>query len=297
MKKISIFLLICIMVAVFAACAKRSSAQNFADGISESESVSGQNTAQSETFKEQRETETQIETETTTDDPEEYELNTVESLEDDGKEMSAAESLRSAMNGKHSVLELTYRERLFSLTDGDGWQQADEIKDMADAGLARINMLTYNRGVGLAIMPIAKAGWKYFVCVDLDQNGTKEVLVHGTSGGAVLHYSEGEVYMTVINERSFPNDIYENGIYRRDGGGVGCTAYDRLYPAKGAMYCRIMAYNSDNEGLITPPVYKVMNKAVTKEEYDAYLKDLIGGLTPLEWHEFTEENIDKYVVD
>ena len=24
---------------------------------------------------------------------------------------------------------------------------------------------------------------------------------------------------------------------------------------------------------------------------------LIGGLTPLEWHDFTEENIDRYVVD
>ncbi len=294
MKKLSVYLLICVIGTVFAACAKGGSAKNSGNGVPESERVSERQTTQSETSKEQRETKTQP---TETDDPAEYELNTVEALEDDGKEMSAAEALKSAMEGKHSVLELTYRERLFSLTEGDGWQQADEIKDMPDAGLARMNMLTYNRGVGLAIVPINEAGWKYFVCVDLDQNGTREVLVYGNPGGAALHYAGGEVYMTVIDERSFPNDVYENGVYRRDGGGVGCTAYDRLYPAKGAMYCKVMAYSADNEGLVTPSVYKVMNKEVTKEEYDAYLEELIGGFTPLEWHEFTEENINKYVVD
>ncbi len=43
--------------------------------------------------------------------------------------------------------------------------------------------------------------------------------------------------------------------------------------------------------------YNIMYKDVTKEEHDAYVGELIGGLEPLEWHEFTEENIDRYVVD
>lgn len=286
MKKILICILICITGVLCAACTKASSTVKDVGDIMESISETVSAEMQTE---QPSETETQIPDETIV----EYELNTVESLEDDGKEMSAAEALRSTMKGKHSALELMFHERLFSLTKGEN----DEVKDMSDTGLARINMATYNRALDTAITPVKKARWESFVCVDLDQNGIKEILVLGGPGGVVLHYVKGEVYMTVINIRSFPYEVYENGVYSRDGGGAACTAYGRLYPAKGAMYSETLAYNADNTGLTTPSVYEIMNKAVTKEEYDAYLDELIGGLTPLEWHEFNDENIDRYVVD
>lgn len=312
MRKLTACLFVCIMSAMCVACTKGSSTLSYNGEITENmpetsdigdETSKEQNVKTEPSTEAQSETQTEVPKETQTEVPQEtvvkYELNTVESLEDDGKDMSAAESIRSAMKGKRSALEIMFDERLFSLTEGWGWQEADEIKDMPDTGLARINMLTYNRALDKAITPIKKAEWEKFVCVDLDQDGTKEVLVEGGPGGVALHYAGGEVYMTVINVRSFPYDVYENGVYSRDGGGWVCTAYARLYPAKGAMYYRIMTYNVDNEGggLTTPSVYEIMNKEVTKEEYDAYLNDLIGGLTPLEWHEFNEENIDKYVVD
>lgn len=306
MRKLTVYLMVCIMGVTCTACTKGSSTLNNNGGITEN--ISGTSAAGDETSKGQK-AETEIPSETQTEAPQEteteapketiveYELNTVGSLEDDGRDMSAAEAIRSVMKGKHSALELMFDERLFSLTEGWGWQEADEIKDMSDAGLARINMLTYNRQLDTAITPIEKAKWESFVCVDLDQDGTKEVLVQGGPGGVALHYAGGEVYMTVINVRAFPADIYESGVYRRDGGGWACTAYARLYPANGAMYYRIITYNADNEGLTTPSIYEIMNKEVTKEEYDAYVEELIGGLTPLEWHEFNEENINKYVVD
>lgn len=42
---------------------------------------------------------------------------------------------------------------------------------------------------------------------------------------------------------------------------------------------------------------EVPKEQVPKEEYDAYDEELTGGVAPLEWHEFTGENIDRYVAD
>lgn len=285
-KRIFIFILICMIGIMAAACANDNSSEDNTSAIL-------QDDTEAQTTKEnEAETQTPEETEIR------FELNTVESLEDDGKEMSVAETIRSTMKGKHSALELMYDERLFSLTQNTGWQQADEIKDMSDAGLSRIDMLTYNRAMDKGITPMDKAVWRSFVCVDLDQDGTKEVLVKGGPGGVALHYAGSEVYMTVINISAFPCNVYENGIYDEGDGGAFALGYDRLYPAKGAMYTEKIAYKYDDEGITTnPPIYKIMGKDVTKEEHDAYVEELIKGLTPLEWHDFTEENIDRYVVD
>lgn len=307
MKKLLIYLLVCIMCAMCAACTKGSSTLSNVGEIRES--LSELSAVDVETSKEQctetefqSEAEIEVPRETETEAPQEtvveYELNTVESLEDDGKELSAAEALRSTMKGKHSALELMFDERWFSLTKDTGWQQADEIKDMPDTGLARINMLTYNRVLDRAITPIEKAKWKQFVCVDLDQNGTKEVLLSGGPGGVALHYVGGEVYMTVINVRHFPCNVYENGICDQGDGSAWSLGHDRYFPAKGAMYSEDLAYKEEGrfeDG--SADYYKINNIEVTKEEYDSYINELIGGLTPLKWHDFNEENIDKYVVD
>ncbi len=285
-KRIFIFTLICMTGIMAAACANDNSAEDNTSAILQDD------TEALPTKENEAETPTPEETEIR------FELNTVESLEDDGKEMSVAEAIRSTMKGKHSALELMYDERLFSLTQNTGWQQADEIKDISDAGLSRINMLTYNRAMNKGITPMDKAFWRSFVCVDLDQDGTKEVLVNGGPGGVALHYAGGEVYMTVINISAFPCNVYENGIYDEGDGGAFALGYDRLYPARGAMYTEKIAYKYDDEGITTnPPIYKIMGKDVTKEEHDAYVEELIKGLTPLEWHDFTKENIDRYVAD
>ena len=291
-RKIFVFIAIFILGITAVSCAKVNNAEENTSKITEGDTESAQNTEIHITHVHEPESETVRETEV------KYELNTVEALEDDGKEMSSAEAIRSVMKGKHSALELMFDERFFSLTKNTGWQQADEIKDMSDTGLARINMLTYNRAMDKGITPMDKAVWRSFVCVDLDQNGTDEILVKGGPGGVVLHYAGGEVYITVINVRAFPCDVYENGVYNEGDGGAFALGYDRLYPAKGAMYTEKMAYKYDDEGLtINKPKYQIKGKDVAKEEYDAYVEGLIGGLTPLEWHEFTEENIDRYVVD
>ena len=299
------------MGSACAACTKGSSTLNNNGEITENMSgttISGAETSKGQNVETEFLGETQTETpqETESEAPKEtiveYELNTVESLEDDGKEMSAAEAIRSTMKGKHSALEVYQKERVFSLTEGWGWQEADEIKDMPDRGLARINMLTYNRQLDTAITPIKKAEWNKFVCVDLDQDGIKEVIVQGGPGGAALYYAGGEVYMATLNTRRFPDIVYENGICVQGSGSAWSTGYDRYYPAKGAMYNENLAYCE--EGRFengSADYYKINNRDVerdvTKEEYYAYVEELIGGLTPLEWHEFTEENIDKYVVD
>lgn len=292
------------MGVMSAACTKGSSALNNNGEITEN--MSGTTAAGAETSKGQSvetefwgETQTETPQGTESEAPEEkYELNTVESLENDGKEMSAAEALRSAMKGEHSALELMFDERLYNRTGG-GWPNSeDSIKDMPDTGLARINMLTYNRQLDTAITPVKEAKWERFVCVDLNQDGTKEVLVEGGPGGVALHYAGGEVYMTVINTRGFPYKVYENGICYRGEGSAWGYQYDRYYPAKGAMYrANLTDIEEGRAEDGSMDYYKIDGKEVTKEEYYAYVKDLIGGLTPLEWHEFTEENIDKYVVD
>ena len=308
MKKISVYILICILCAMCAACTKGSSTlSNIGETV---QSMPEPSTSDTEASKEQS-TESEFQSETESEAPKEtesetqpetvvgYELNTVESLEDDGKEMSAAEAFRSTMKGKHSALELFQKERLFDLGgDEDDSNAADGIKDMPDTGLARINMLTYNRsGIGGAITPsISK--WERFTCVDLDGNGTKEVLVDNIGIMAVLHYLGDEVYMTNLCMKELPYAVYENGVCETAVGGFDRQFY-RLYPAKGAIYREWLIYEYIvPEGMDTSHnVYKIKGKDVTEEELNAYLKELIGGLTPLEWHEFTEENIDKYVVD
>lgn len=308
MKKISVFILICILGAMCAACTKGSSTLS-----NTGETVQGMpepSTSDTETSKEQStesesksETEKETLRETEPETPQEtvvkYELNTVESFEDDGREMSVAEALRSTMKGTHSALELFQKERMFYLgRDKDEPNAADSIENMSDTGLARINMLAYNRGgIGGAITP-SFVDWKWFVCVDLDGNGIKEVLVDSMGIMAVLHYFGDEVYMTNIYTKDRPDIVYENGVWETATGAFDRQFY-RLYPAKGAIYRESLTYEYivPDYGDPTFNQYKIMGKDVTEEELNAYLEELIGGLTPLEWHEFTEENIDKYVVD
>lgn len=315
MRRLIVYLLICIMGAVFAACTKSSSTQNGADRVSDGESLSEPQTTETETSKEQsteteapRETETQTETQGETefsvDDTGKYKLNTVESLEDDGKEMSPAEAYRSVMKGKHSVLELFEGEKFFWVNIDPKEVSsftlvAESIEDRPDTGLARVDMLHYNRsGLAGAICPFYVT-WGSFVCVDLDGDGKEEVLVSGEGSDVtvILHFVGDEVYMTSIYSKFRPAYIYENGVWETLMGAFDRQFY-KIYPRKGATYHEQLAYEWVAEGMNPDSyIYKVKGKDVTKEEHDAYVEELIGGLTPLEWHEFTEENIDRYVVD
>lgn len=299
------------MGVICAACTKGSSTLSYNGEITENmpetsdigdETSKEQNVKTEPSTEAQSETQTEVPKETQTEVPQEtvvkYELNTVESLEDDGKDMSAAEAIRSAMKGKRSALELTREERFFFLRDGDEPYYAKEIKDMPADGLRRIDLHRYNRGAW-GISPIWTETWdkwEKFICVDLDQDGTKEVVLDGDSINVFLHYKDGEVYLTEPTPRLFPYEVYENGICLSEGGAFS-TGYNRLYPAKGAMYVESVAYFTDNSDIGFDSNYEIMGRAVTKEEYEAYIEQLIGGSIPLEWHEFTEENIDRYVAD
>ncbi len=232
MRNLTVYVLVCLKGIMSVACTKGGFTLDNNGEITEN--MSGTTAAGAETSKGQNgeteffgEIQTEAPQETESEGPEEkYELNTVESLEDDGKEMSAAEALRSTMKGKHSALELMFGDRLYNRYGG-GWPNSDDsIKDMPNTGLARINMLTYNRQLDTAITPIKEAKWKSFVCVDLDQDGTKEAFVEGGPGVVALHYAGGEVYMTVINVRGFPDKVYENGICYRGEGSAWRHQYD-----------------------------------------------------------------------
>lgn len=311
MKKISVYILICIVGAMCVACTKGSSTlSNFGEitqsmselSVSEAESSQEQVTKAEVSSGTESEATKENETEVPQETIVEYELNTVESLEDDGKEMSVAEVLRSTMKGRHSALELFDDERLFYLERSGSNIEPNpanrgSIEDMPDTGLARINMLTYNRRGFLGGITPNAASWERFVCVDLDGNGTKEVIIYG-GPYIVLHCVGTEVYMTSIYSRMAPYIIYENGVWEASSGAFDRQFY-RLYPAKGAIYRERLTYEYIVPDYGDPSFnqYKIMGKDVTEEELNAYLEELIGGLTPLEWHEFTEENIDRYVVD
>lgn len=304
MKKILVYILICVMGASCAACTRGSSTSDSAgkmtermpEPTAEDAAVSGEQTTGTEP---QSKTESEPPKETETDSPQEtrvhYELHTVEVLEDDGKELSAAEALRSAMKGTHSALEVHQTDRMFYLgLDYDDPKAADSVKDMPDEELARINMLDYNSGsINGVVTSSIPVKWERFVCVDFDGDGTEEVYVDSLGIKALLYYIEGKVYMVNIHKKTYPDKIYKTGICESSPN-INTEMYYRLYPAKGAIYREIVAER------LSEPVnnyYYIMDEEVAKEEYDAYVEEISGGLTPLEWHEFTEENIDKYVVD
>lgn len=290
MKKILVYLLLCAMSAVCVACTKGSSEKNVTDKATQIEKASKPQVTVTEISEEQT-AETKGQNETKTENSTEYKLNTVESLEDDGKEMSATEAIRSTMKGRHSALELLEKDRVFDLKNNN------IIDDKPNEELARINMLDYNRwGISGTICPNGTK-WERFVCVDLDGNGTKEVIAE-SGPHIILHFIGGEVYMTNIYSKVSPNIIYENGVWEAAAGAFDRQLY-RLHLAKGAIYRENLTYEyvTPNENDLSHNKYMIKGKEVTKEEYDAYVEKLIGGLTPLEWHEFTEENIDKYVVD
>ena len=146
MRKLTVCLLVCIMGVTCIACTKGSSTLSSNGEITEnmpetsdiSDEISkGQDVEAEPSTEAQSEIQTEVPKETELEAPQEtiaeYELNTVESLEDDGKDMSAAEAIRSAMKGKHSVLELMFDERMYR-RDGGGWPNSeDSIKDMPEA--------------------------------------------------------------------------------------------------------------------------------------------------------------------
>ncbi|MBD5158208.1 MAG: hypothetical protein HDT13_11330 [Butyrivibrio sp.] len=192
-------------------------------------------------------------------------------------------------------IDKTFMDRVFFLDTIDSVQ--DEIKDFPDTGLYRVNMLKYNVSPdmgGVTYDGVCK--WKAFLSVDLDRDGIKEVIVQRDSGSMMsLHYAGGEVYMTKV-PNSLGYEIYENGVWTATNGAFG-ICYWRIYPAKGAMYIQKLA-EENRRGYGSPlETYMIMDKSVTMEEHDAYVERLVGGLTPLEWYDFTEENIDRYVID
>lgn len=225
--------------------------------------------------------------------------SSADSVHENALKTGAAEALRSAMKGTRDVFELTKDERLFDLGGFSDTRYAAEVKDMPDTGLTKVNVLEYGRNYKLSLTDGVE--WQCFLCVDLDQDGTKEVLLVGKGGKgvrAILHYAGNEVYFTAMPSAMFPSEVYENGVCTNKEWSVWSLCHDAYYPARGAMYVDMLAYSDEGRyEEISSDIYEIDNKRVTKDEYYAYINDLTGGLTPLEWYDFTEENIDRYVID
>ncbi|MCM1308017.1 MAG: hypothetical protein NC223_05400 [Butyrivibrio sp.] len=225
-----------------------------------------------------------------------YEADTEEYPDDGALKSGAAEALRAAMKGKRPVLELKNDERLFGLGGFSDMRYAEEVKDMTDMGLSEINLLEYCANKALSLTGETK--WECFLTADLNRDGTDEVLLVGNDIRAVLHYAGGEVYFTAVPSEVFPSEVYENGVCANSEWSAWSLCHYMYYPAKGALYVDMPAYS--DEGRYEEngsDIYEIDGKRVSREEYYAYVDGIIGGLTPLAWYDFTEENIDRYVAD
>ncbi len=225
------------------------------------------------------------------------ELYTVEALPDDGRELSAAEALRSTLKGNHSALELTYGNGMsFINTDHDitPSELSEKLKPKPIDKYPRVNIREYNR-TSLGVTSKNYEVWDAFSCVDMDGNGINEIILYQRGGDysspqAVLYYCDDEVFMWNTGYRDM-DDIYKNGIFIIYDG-VNAISYFKGYPVKGAFY----AVNEAYEDTWADGKWYIHEENVSREEFDEYMSVILPDRTAFaEMYEFTDENIDLYI--
>lgn len=286
MKKSLYILIIIISVFFLSACVKgrkntavaggeSSDAEHDSDKVTEQDAGYSQNTT--ENFSEAVSTEPSLK------------LNTVEALPDDGKAMTPAEALRSAMRGTRSLLRLSDNKQINDASE------ASDLPDEKIKKLSRVNLLTYNQiydmGNKIQEEPI---NWTEFAWVDFNSDGSREVLVRSGKGGnyCVLYYYENELYMQPLGVR-FVDKVWDNGIISGEGG--SSVSYFRMFFCKGASYFIIVAESTVS---MNYAVYRIpeCGGEVSKEEYDRYLAEIIPEDTePVVWYNLTDDNIENII--
>ncbi|MCL1876242.1 MAG: hypothetical protein FWF87_08310 [Synergistaceae bacterium] len=134
-----------------------------------------------------------------------------------------------------------------------------------------------------------------FTVVDMDNDGTPEVVLELTTGfdGAfeVLHYEGGTVYGFNFPYRGML-DLSKDGMYLGSNG-----AYDSCVLKAGAIKDtykeETVAYSEsgqDANGDLTVVAYYIGSSKVTEDEYDALTKSVFDN--PAVWHDYNDSSIE-----
>jgi uncharacterized protein YecT (DUF1311 family) len=133
----------------------------------------------------------------------------------------------------------------------------------------------------------------HFAVLDMDGDKIPEVVLELTVGEypdfvEVLHYMKGEVYGYIFSNRQL-GAIKADGTFQWSSGapynGYGKLSFQgNTYESNKLGY--LDASKNDNTTL-----YYINNKQVTEEAYEAFVKEQ-DGKNDVEWHEFSQKNIE-----
>ena len=202
-------------------------------------------------------------TENTTQKPVERPTKGV--MEDDGKDLTAMEMLKSIVLGKHSFINAGTKLETDLVYYGE----------TGDHGLSKDE----------------KFAIKEFIVVDLDGDGIKEVLAWTNAALSTIlefHYEDGIVYM-YENSYGGIRIVYSSGVCLSQ-----TTAYDTYY-----YETEYDKYKSEIKNVVLAQsyhdtmLYYLDDKEITEEEFNEYKEAKLNEV--LEPIPFTPDNVELYI--
>ena len=259
MKK-SLIAVLLITVMLFMACGKESNTPE-STTPAETEEATTEEVTTEEQATEEETTEEPTTEEPTTEEPTTEELPTEKpTYPDDGKEMSVEDMYKGVINGTRSFhygkQNITYGLEEYLDQFMDEWSIYD------------------------------------FMYFDYDGDSVKEVALVVGPGMCILYLTckDGEIYGTDEMGWKGAYRVYSNRI-TIGMSGASIAYYGTLDFAKGKLeyneFCYFDYWYEE---------YRVEGKNVTKEEAEAYEKQLLSGTEEVEWIDFTPENVEKYII-
>ena len=163
-----------------------------------------------------------------------------------------------------------------------------------------LNINQLNQAVSLDSKATAKA--TKFAVIDLDNDGTKEVILWLTVNGLdysaseVLHYQSGVVYGYVMWYRSF-NELKTDGTFTFSSGamdsGFGTIKFtDQTCSTDEIVYSE-SSYDSNNNLTVS---FFIDNKSATQDEFNLAIKNQ-DEKPNATWYDFTDDNIETVFPD
>ncbi len=190
-------------------------------------------------------------------------------LADEDKELAPMAMIKSVLNGNHTLF------------DADNDKQTDIYEYIA----RNSKYLTEELKIKFAV-------------VDFDHDGIAEIVLdtnmHYTGERVVCHYEDNNVYLSLLAFRPSAY-IYNNGITTGSGSAFTFYHYSISFD-RGRVECNIETTWDDSHDSEIPDLY-VGDKKVTEEEYNSFIDTLMTNSTEVEWYDYTDENINKYIVD
>ena len=259
MKK-SLIAVLLITVMLFMACGKELNTPE-STTPAETEEATTEEVTTEEQATEEETTEEPTTEEPTTEEPTTEELPTEKpTYPDDGKAMSVEDMYKGVINGTRSF---HYGKQ--NITYGlEEYLDQYENREYVYIG--------------------------QFIYFDYDGDSVKDVAL-SIAPGYILYLTckDGEIYGMDDTFRG-ASWVYSNGVTFGEGGAyVG--GYSKLSFENGeVVHNELCHFNFWQEE------YRVEGKNVTREEAEAYEKQMLSGTEEIEWIDFTPENIEKYIV-